>query len=102
MSAALRPGGLKVKDPDAIRNAQFSWTSFLGTALIIGKSVVASGPDTALVIDSVGIDATSQKVNYRISGGTVGRKYRVRCRIASDENPQQIEDKSIFVLVQEA
>ena len=98
---SLAPGGLKTKDPDAIRNGQFDLSAFLGTALLVGQSVVASGGDAALLIDSVGPDATSQKVNYRISAGTVGRIYRVRCRFSTDENPQQVQDVTIFVLVQE-
>jgi hypothetical protein len=102
MSATLRPSSLKLKDPDSIRNGQFDWSAFLGTAQIIFEAIAVSGTDAALVVDSVGLDATGQKVNYRISGGTLGVRYRVRCRVATDENPQQIEDRSLYVLCQPA
>lgn len=99
--SGLRPGGLKPKDPDSVRNGQFDWSDFLGTATILAQTVAATGPDSALVVDSVGLDTTSRKVNYRITGGTVGKRYRVRCRISTSEAPQQVEDRSIYVLVQD-
>jgi hypothetical protein len=102
MSTTLRPGGLKPKDPDSVRNGQFDWSDFLGTATILAQSVVVSGPDAALVADSVGLDTTSQKVNYRLTGGTVGKRYRLRCRVSTSEAPQQVEDRSIYVLVQDS
>lgn len=100
--SSLRPGSLKVKDPDSIRNAQFNWTAFLGTAAILTKEVVVTGPDSSLTVDSVGLDTTSRKVNYRISGGIRGSRYRVRCRIATNELPQQVQDRSIYVLCEES
>lgn len=97
----LTPGKMKTKDPDAKKNAAFDWSAFLGTAIILTRSVFVTGPDSALTVDSVAPDVTNQKVTYRLLGGTSGQEYLVTCRITTNEAPDQQLDKSIRVWVED-
>ncbi len=94
---SIEPGALKLKDPDSTRNAQFNWSAYLGTTEIAAADVVVTGPDGTLIADS--IISSGQLVDYRIHGGTLGKRYKVRCRITTAEESQQIEDRSFNVKI---
>lgn len=99
---SIEPGDLKLKDPDSEKNAQFDWSGDLDAGVsIVAQAVTVSGPDSALVADNVSLAVGAQKVNYRLTGGTLGRKYTVTCRITTDELPEGRDDRSYRVLIQQ-
>lgn len=66
-----------IKDPDAVLDYLFNWTSFLGGDTISSYTVVASG----LTIDSS--SNTTTDVTVWLSGGTVYQKATVTCHIVT-------------------
>lgn len=97
----MSPGDLKLKDPSSIKNAQFDWSAYLAAGVtIVTPTITVTGPDAVLATASVALDVTSQKVNYKISGGTVGWLYTVTSRIVTNETPAQTDDRSIQVRIQ--
>ncbi len=97
----MTPGDLVLKDPDALNDAAFDWTAYLGAATITTQSILITGTDALLVADTVTRDVTNKKVTYRLTGGTLGVRYTVTCRITTNETPAQTDDRSIDVLVQQ-
>jgi hypothetical protein len=98
---SLTPGGLKVKDPAAVKNAAFNWGTYLAAGVLLSSpTVTVSGPDAALITANVALATGNRQVNYTISAGTVGAKYTVTCHISTNETPPQTDERSFQVLVQ--
>lgn len=96
----IQPGDTKLKDPDSTRVAEFDLDAFIEnpSAAISTATVVATGPDSALVVSNV--TPSGRVVNYTVSGGTLGSTYVLTCHFTTNEAPPQIDDRSIFVLMQ--
>lgn len=92
-----------VKDPDAVLDYTFDWTDYLadiGDTILDASVILASG----IALDTAGhgpngFTFTSQKVIVWISGGTVGSKYQVTCRITTTGG--RIDDRSIYLKIKE-
>ncbi len=98
---SLQPGGLITKDPSSTRNGQFNWTAWFedAGAAIATPTVTVAGPDASLVVSGVAV-SNSQKVIYQVTGGTVGVRYTVTCRIVTNESPAQTDERSFTVLME--
>lgn len=96
----IDPGHTVRKDPDASVVYTWDWTDWLEDAATIDSFAIAvEGPDALLTVDNDAISGASKMVTMRLVAGTVGKRYRVRCRITTDETPAQIDDRSIWVQV---
>lgn len=99
----LEPGDLKLKDPSSTINAQFDLDAHLAEGITITDFDISItvDPDSALIISDETVDDTSRKVNYVISGGTRGKKYRVTCEWTTSETPPETDQRSIWVKVED-
>jgi hypothetical protein len=91
------PGQTIPKDPDADLPFDVDWSEWLGDEATIASKDVSA--DTGITVESSAIVDTSTKVRIRLSGGTSGSTYNVRCRITTDETPPRIDDRSFRVRV---
>ena len=100
-TTTISPGDEVTKDPSAERLYQFDWDELLTTGAEIASYTVASPttPDSALVIDNVALASGNRKVNCRITGGTLRKRYTVMCHIVTNESPTQTEERSIVVRI---
>lgn len=90
------PLGLYVKDPDEVVDYQIDWS----TRMHPGDSIasVAVNVETGLVLDATStVDTTS---TVRLSGGTLGERYRVEFR-ATTTDGEKLEE-SIYIAIREA
>jgi len=100
---SVKPGATLTKDPNASLVYSFDWSAWLtgGSpgAAISSQTLTISGPDAALTKDNESIvDGTS--VQFRLLGGTLGKVYKVTCRVVTDESPAQTEDATVQVHIQ--
>lgn len=92
-------GKTVVKDKDAQKVYAIEWKDFLSGLTIANSVWTVAGPDSALTSDNPSIDGTQTKL--RLAGGTAGSKYTVSNRITLSGNPQQIEERSFYIRVDE-
>jgi hypothetical protein len=105
-------GGLCLKDPDASEWPKgIDWTDYLkaidaaetittSTWAISGGDIASPPtPDTTLTVDSDSIVTGSLKTQVKLSGGTLGRKYRVTNSIETSSGVT--DDRSFVVLIQD-
>lgn len=94
---SVKPGATVTKDPDAALVYTWDWSAWLVGDAVIDTATFAVdvAPDASLTLDEDDSDDTTASV--RINGGTVGKKYQVRCRVVTDETPAQTDDRSIWV-----
>lgn len=99
------PGSLFVKDPDSTEPIGVDWTAYLaelGASVTIVSSIwVITGPDAVLTQASDAILAGNLKTQVYLSGGTLGFRYTVTNRITTNSSPAVVDDRSVFVLVQQ-
>jgi len=69
------------KDPDAVLDYKFDWSSWLASGETISTRTVT--PETGITVDSSSITDTSTSVTVWLSGGTVGNVYDVACLITT-------------------
>ena len=73
-----------IKDPNAVLDYVWDWTSWLGDDTLATKTVTvtaAVGDLTPIVVDSSAV--VGPLVTVWLSGGTVGTTYPVTCRITT-------------------
>jgi hypothetical protein len=85
-----------VKDPDAVLDYTFDWTTWLAlvTDTISSKTITV---DTGITCTSSSISGTT--VIVWLSGGSVGATYKVTCRIVTASG--RTDDRSIYVKIKE-
>lgn len=83
------------KDPNAILDYQWDWSSWLATSETISTAVITV--PTGLTLSSQ--SNTTTKVTVFLSGGTVDAGYQVTCRITT--NQARTEDRSIYLICRE-
>jgi len=89
---------LSPKDPDSVEFFNWDFTAVLiaGDSIASVVSTVVTSGDSALVLE--GSPALSGSlVSQRISGGTLGTEYTVRCRITTTLGETLDLSFSIFV-----
>lgn len=83
-----------VKDPSAVLDYVWNWSSWLGVDTIASHTVTAA---TGLTVDSSA--ATTTAVTAWLSGGTAGQSYTVTCRIVTAAG--RTDERSITIQVVE-
>lgn len=91
------PGLTIKKDPDAVLDWQFDWSSWLAPGECISSYSVAV--NAGLTLDSDSNNSTS--VTAWLSGGVAGSSYTVTVSVVTDNVPARKDDKSITILVVE-
>jgi hypothetical protein len=84
-----------IKDPNSIKDYTWDWTSDLGGDTVLAAQVTALPSDLTISAPTI----TSTHVSVNISGGVLGVKYRVTCRVST--NNSRTFDKLITILCQE-
>jgi len=90
------------KDPNAVLDYVFNWSlwlSSMGDTIASSEVIINDGVSDTLILDS--IDDTATTVTAWLSGGTVGTKVKVTCRITTANTPPRIEDRSVYIKVKE-
>lgn len=68
-----------IKDPDAVLDYTFDWSSWLQGGETISSQTIDA--DDGITVDSTSANDTG--VTVWLSGGTVGERYKVRCEITT-------------------
>lgn len=84
------------KDPNAVLDFVFDWTSYLKPTQdnITNAVVVKSG---GITIDSSSF--TTKKVTVWVSGGVVGETAKLTCTITTEDG--RIDERSMFIKIKE-
>ncbi len=82
-----------IKDPDAVLDYQWDWSSWLPTGDTIASATVTA--ETGLTVGSYSNTATA--VTAWLSGGIVGESYNVTCRVVTANG--RTDDRTITLLV---
>ena len=85
-----------VKDPNAILDYEWDWTSWLGTTETISASVIL--PDPGITVDSDTF--ASKTATVWLSGGTSGITYAVTNHITTSLGRE--DDRTIFITCQDS
>lgn len=70
-----------------------------GVTLADAGVFVVQPADGTLAIDAVALQAGSRTVQFRVSGGRVGRRYKIAHRVTTADDPAQTLQQSFFLLV---
>jgi len=98
--------GVATKDPADIKVYQFDWdTDNLAVGVSISSNfftIVALHPasDTALTKDQESVLAGLRHTQVRLSGGTLGARYRIDNKIVTNETPAQTKERSFILMIQ--
>lgn len=99
-------GALKdpfIKDPDAVLDYAVSWAAWLAevsdTLATSAWSIITAATDPPLIIDSDVSNTTTATV--WLSGGKAGTRYALRNRVTTNNTPQRIDDRTIYVKITE-
>lgn len=85
-----------LKDPNAILDYSFDWTTWLGADTISGVQVLTD--DASLLVQ--GAPAHNGKIaTVWVSGGTPGGKAAVTCRITTTEG--RVDDRTVYLKIRE-
>lgn len=85
------------KDPDAVLDYKFDWSTWLPTGDTIATATVTAS--TGLTVDSSSITDSGASVTAWLSGGTVGAIYTLTCRIVTDQG--RTEDRAISIRIEQ-
>jgi len=83
------------KDPDATLDYSLDWTPWLAYGETIASHTVTAAAGITKVSDS----ETDGKINFRLSGGTVGVEYEITVEVTTSSG--QIDQRTVTVLVAE-
>jgi hypothetical protein len=97
------PGALYAQDPDDELIYTMDWTDFLnGEATIVSSAWTVTEPSG----DAITLTATNPSVldgdlmaQALMSGGEVGKKYRVHNEVTLTGNPTQTVERSFYIRV---
>lgn len=98
----IRAGGLLTKSPEESRVFIADWDQY---ALDQGVSLVDEGsfsvrPASGLTVSSAQLLDGDRTVEFLVSGGVRGKRYRIWHEVTTDQNPAQHLEQSFYVLVQ--
>lgn len=84
--------GLKLHlDPDAKLAYTWDWSGYLPTGVEIASHQVVSDGD----INVVGSSASATEVTVLVDGAVAGSTASVTCRITTDADPAQTDDRTV-------
>ena len=90
------------KDPNSVLDYVFDWGAWLtdiGDTIATHEVIINDGVANSLTLADDSNTATM--VTAWLSGGTVGTKVKVTCRITTANTPPRIEDRSVYIKVKE-
>jgi hypothetical protein len=87
-----KPRGLK--DPDAVIDISFDWTSWLDD---IGSVTISDVTFTVNGVSSVGSFSDGTVVTVFVSGGTPGSAATVSCKIKTLTTPQRTDERTVYI-----
>lgn len=98
---SIAPGSTITKDPNSSLAYEWNWSDWLVGAATIAASdfEIDVAPDNSLTLSGESIADGSTSTRVVFTGGTLGKKYRVRNRVTTNETPAQIDDRSIWVRI---
>lgn len=102
----IRAGQTAIQDPNDERVYGLNWDDEnLPEGVTLADAgtitITAEGEESpTLEYDQLALMAGSRSARVRLSGGTLGRTYRVAHRIVTSENPDQTKEQSFRVLIQ--
>ena len=82
------------KDPDAVEVYRWDFSQWLDGEVISSAQALAESGITASV-DSF----TSTTVDIRVSGGQVGKRLGVTCRVTTNNN--RVQDRTVYFRIRE-
>jgi hypothetical protein len=85
------------KDPDAVLDFAFDWSSWLATGETISSHTVTV--ETGITKDSD--SESSGVVTVWLSGGSVGERYDVECEITTNTSPSRKDERTMIIKVEE-
>lgn len=84
------------KDPSAQLDYLINWEAWLNGDTIVNSSwIVPSG------INLVDQSFTDQNTTIWLSGGTLGRRYKITNRITTNTSPARVDDRSIIIFIRD-
>ena len=86
-----------IKDPDAVLDYAFDWSSWLDAGAGEAISSHTIDADTGITVDSSA--EAAGVVTVWLSGGTHGTDYAVRCEIVTDDS--RTDERTMIIKVQE-
>ena len=92
------------KDPNAVLDYEWDWTDWLDAipdTIDTAEIIVPTGEEPTVTVDSHEVLSGNKKVVAWLSGGDVGTKVRVTCRIHTTSIPPRTDDRSVFLKVKE-
>ena len=89
---------LGLKDPNSTTDYTFDWAPWLTDA---GASIDSFSFELGTGLVKAGEDRTGAKVTIFVSGGTPGAKLPVTCRIKTLDTPFRIEDRTVYLLIED-
>ncbi len=100
-------GGLALKDPADILVYRFDWgTLNLDDGVAIVTSVftitlISGGSATPLTKDGESIVGGNRMTQLRLTGGTLGARYRIDNKITTNEIPAQTKERSFKLKIEQ-
>jgi hypothetical protein len=104
-----QPGELIIKDPDSVEPEMVDWTIWLaelgdGVEIVTSTWVVTGGdataaPATVLGTASPSILPGALTTKVYLTGGTLGRRYRVTNKVITNTSPVTNADRSFYVKI---
>jgi hypothetical protein len=82
-----------LKDPDAVLDYVFDWSNWLSSGEALSDA--AFTVETGLTKDSE--SNTTASATVWLSGGTVGERYTVQCRVTTDQG--RTDDRTALIRV---
>lgn len=83
------------KDPDGVKPFWFDFTRWLRTGEAIATADVTAA--VGITKDSSNVIDSGTRVIVVLSGGTVGARYPIQCRVTTDSSPARVTDKTMYV-----
>jgi hypothetical protein len=90
------------KDPNAILDYVWDWSAWLavvGDAIASHTITINDGVANSLTLNSS--TNTAGTVTAWLSGGTVGEKVKVTCRITTSNATPRVDDRSVYIKIRE-
>lgn len=85
------------KDPAAVLDYKFDWSSWLASGETISTRTVT--PATGITVDSSSITDTNTSVTVWLSGGTAGTEYTVACKIVT--SAARTDERTLTIQVED-
>ena len=89
------------KDPEAVLDFTFDWTSWLGGSETISSRTItiSCSEESSPTLTKDSDSEASGVVTVWLSSGTAGKKYKVECKISTNES--RTDERTMMVRVQE-